>query len=159
MEVECKDEDFQVVTDEPVPDFAELAATALDNAGIDPAERLRLANNAAADRQEARLPDIVESDADEVVYEITFDFPDAGLGNNVVPPDPLLQAWLAMLGFVSVSSTTQTTDIFVLTPTCCKCRPDTLATFCYVGQYFGCQCRVGEFCRQHNFLHVGKNQY
>jgi hypothetical protein len=91
VELECKDEDFQVVTNEPVPDFTQLAATALDNAGIDPAKRLHLANNAAADRQEAQLPAIVEADADEVVYKITFDFQDAELGNNVVPPGPPLQ--------------------------------------------------------------------
>jgi hypothetical protein len=45
-------------------------------------------------RQQAGVavpPAIVEANADKVVYEITFDLPDAGLGNNVVPPDPLLQ--------------------------------------------------------------------
>ncbi len=36
-------------------------------------------------------PAIVEADADKVVKKITFYLPDAGLGNNVVPPDPLLQ--------------------------------------------------------------------
>jgi hypothetical protein len=36
-------------------------------------------------------PAIVEADVDKVVYEITFDLPVAGLGNNVVPPDPPLQ--------------------------------------------------------------------
>jgi hypothetical protein len=91
VELEYKDEDFQVVTDEPVPDFAELAATALDNGGIDPDERLCLANNATANRQVAVPPAIVEADADKVIYKITFDLPDAGLGNNVVPPDPPLQ--------------------------------------------------------------------
>jgi hypothetical protein len=35
---------------------------------------------------------------------------------------------------------------FWLSLTCCECRPNTLVTFCYVGQYFGCQCCVGEFC-------------
>ncbi len=91
MELECEDEDFQVTTNEPVPDFTELAATALDNARIDPAKCLRLANNAASDRHEVWLPAIVEAYADKVVYKITFDLPDAGLGNNVVPPNPPLQ--------------------------------------------------------------------
>jgi hypothetical protein len=91
MELEYEDEDFQVVTNEPVPDFTELAAMALDNAGIDPGECLRLANDATANRQVAVPPAIVEADADKVVYEITFNLPDAGLGNNVVPPDPPLQ--------------------------------------------------------------------
>ncbi len=48
---------------------------------------------------------------------------------------------------------------FCLSPTCHKCWPDTLATFCYVGPYFGCQCRVREFCCRHIFLHVSRNQY
>ena len=43
VELEYKDKDFQVMTNEPVPDFTELAATALDNAGIDPDKRLHLA--------------------------------------------------------------------------------------------------------------------
>jgi hypothetical protein len=59
--------------------------------GINPNKCLHLANNAAAIRQVVVPPAIVEANADEVVYEITFDLPDAGLGNNVVPPDPLLQ--------------------------------------------------------------------
>jgi hypothetical protein len=48
---------------------------------------------------------------------------------------------------------------FCLLPTCRECWPDTLATFCYVGQYFGCQCRVGEFCCRYIFLYVSRNQY
>jgi hypothetical protein len=43
---------------------------------------------------------------------------------------------------------------FCLSPTCPKCRPDTLATFCYVGHFFGCRRRVGETCCRHTFLHV-----
>ncbi len=48
---------------------------------------------------------------------------------------------------------------FCLSPTCCECWLNTSATFCYVGQYFGCQCCVGEFCCWHNFLHVSRNQH
>ncbi len=91
MELEYKYKDFQVVTDEPVPDFAELAATALDNAGIGPNECLHLANDATANRRVAGPPAIVEANADKVVYEITFDLPNVVLENNVVPPDPPLQ--------------------------------------------------------------------
>ena len=84
-------EDFQVVTDEPSPDFEDLAAMALDNAGIIPADHLRRANLAAEqalDRKaHARRPALVEADEDEVVYKLTFDLPDAGLG-NLVPPEP-----------------------------------------------------------------------
>ncbi len=49
VELESKLEDDQVITDEPEPDFAALAAAALANAGIDPQDRLRsaqAANNA-----------------------------------------------------------------------------------------------------------------
>jgi hypothetical protein len=91
VELEYKDKDFQVVTNEPIPDFAELATTALDNAGINPDKLFRLANDTNTNRRAVGPPAIVEADADKVVYEITFDLLDAGLGNNVVPPDPPLQ--------------------------------------------------------------------
>jgi hypothetical protein len=78
VELKYKDEDFQVMTNEPVPDFTELAAMALDNAGTNPNKRLHLASYATANRQVAGSSAIVEANADEVVYEITFDLPDAG---------------------------------------------------------------------------------
>ncbi len=83
MLLEDEEADLQVVTDKPEPDFAELAATALDNAGID-------ANNCLQATQQAPLPRpglaLIEATDDKIVYEITFDIPDAGLAaNNVVP--------------------------------------------------------------------------
>ena len=49
---------------------------------------------------------------------------------------------------------------FCLSPTCWKCRPDTPATFSYVGQFFGCQRCVSETCCRHTlFLPVRRNQY
>jgi hypothetical protein len=48
---------------------------------------------------------------------------------------------------------------FCLSPTCRKCRPDTSATFCYVGNFFGCRGYVGETCCQHTLLRVHRNQY
>ncbi len=90
VELECEEEEFQVVTDKPVLDFANLAAMALDNAGIDPNEQLRQANNAVAIRPEGQAPALVEPDEGKVVYKITFNLPDSGLGNNVVPPKPPL---------------------------------------------------------------------
>ena len=48
---------------------------------------------------------------------------------------------------------------FCLSPTCRKCRPDTSATFCYVGKFFGCQGYVGETCCRHTLLRVHRNQY
>ena len=80
-----KDEeaDLHVVTDEPESDFAELAAAALDNAGIN-------ANGCLLAVQQATLPypgpALIKTNDDEIMYEITFDMPDVGLvANNVVP--------------------------------------------------------------------------
>ncbi len=84
MELESKEVDYAAVTDEPVPNFEQLAATALNNAGIDPQDRLRAAQAAAG----RTGPTLVEADDNKIVYEITFDLPDAGLdGGNVVPND------------------------------------------------------------------------
>ncbi len=41
----------------------------------------------AAPAADAQLPEIVEANDEEVVYEIMFDLPDAGLKDDVVPPD------------------------------------------------------------------------
>ncbi len=61
-----------------------MAATALNNAGIDPQDRLRAARVAAG----RTGPTLVEAKDNEIVYEITFDLPDAGLdGGNVIPND------------------------------------------------------------------------
>lgn len=46
-----------------------------------------------------------------------------------------------------------------LLPTCWVCWLDTLATFCYVGQFFGCLCHVSETYCQHTILHACRNQY
>jgi hypothetical protein len=76
-------DDDQVVTDEPKPDFAELAATALENAGINLQDRLRAAQQVA---DMTLGPAVIKADQDQIVYEITFDLPDAGLaGANIVP--------------------------------------------------------------------------
>ena len=61
----------------------ELATAALDNAGID-------ANDCLQAAQRATLPHpgpaLIKANDDKIVYEITFDMPDAGLvANNVVP--------------------------------------------------------------------------
>jgi hypothetical protein len=82
------DENFQVVTDDDSqPDFAEMAAAALDNAGINAHDRIQ-----AAQHPPNPGPAVVEADNNkiehnnEIVYEITFDMPDDGLvGNNVIP--------------------------------------------------------------------------
>ena len=86
--------DFQVMTDEPKPDFEDLAAAALNNAGIDTADRLRaatVATEAAAaapiqPQQDSRH--LIEADPDEIVYEIIVEFLDAGLLPGLVPDAP-----------------------------------------------------------------------
>ncbi len=84
VELKSKEVDYAAVADEPVPDFEQLAATALDNASIDPQDCL-CAAWAAAGRTG---PTLVEAEDDKIVYEITFDLLDAGLdGGNVVPND------------------------------------------------------------------------
>ncbi len=83
VELEREIKDDQAVTDKPEADFAELAAAALKNAGIDPQDRLRSVQ-AAMDAPPG--PTLIEADADKILYEITFDLPDAGLvGPGTVP--------------------------------------------------------------------------
>jgi hypothetical protein len=82
VELKCELADDQVVTDEPEPNFAELAAAALENAGIDPHDRLQSAQATAVARPQE--PALIEADNDEIVYEIILDLPDAGL----IQPDP-----------------------------------------------------------------------
>jgi hypothetical protein len=91
VELESEEEDFQEVTDKPTPDFANLAATALENAEIDPNERICQAREAMADvALGVRLPAIVKANEDKVMYKITFHLPDAGLGMNAIPPDYII---------------------------------------------------------------------
>ncbi len=91
VELESQEADYAAVTDDPEPDFKQLATAALDNAGIDPQDRLCMAQavqaaGAAGSAQGG--PALVEVNEDKIVYEIKFDFLDAGLaGGNVVPDD------------------------------------------------------------------------
>jgi hypothetical protein len=71
-----QEQDFQPLTDDPEPDFRDLAGDALYNAGIDTDEALRRAQ--LGDTPPG--PAMVEANEDELVYELTFDLPDAGLG-------------------------------------------------------------------------------
>ena len=50
------EEDFQVVTKEPAPDFKTLAAAALENAGINTREHLHAAQDAAEGDHSERAP-------------------------------------------------------------------------------------------------------
>ncbi len=91
--LEEEEYDFQVVTDEPEPDFEDLAAAALDNAGIDTADRLRTARVAAAAAVAVPLqpqdgPCLIEAKPDKMVHEIIVELPDAGLLLGLVPDAP-----------------------------------------------------------------------
>jgi hypothetical protein len=84
VELESKEVIYAAVMDEPVPNFEQLAAAALDNAGIDPQDCLCAARAAAGKTG----PTLVEANDDEIVYKITFNLQDAGLDEgNVVPND------------------------------------------------------------------------
>ncbi len=73
---EEEERDFTPVTDEPEADFRELAGAALHNAGINADDRIRAALGAAAEHS---APAVIESNEDKLVYEVTFELPDAGL--------------------------------------------------------------------------------
>ncbi len=56
--------------------FCELAGAALHNAGINADNHIRAALGAAAEHS---APAVIESNEDELMYEVTFELPDAGL--------------------------------------------------------------------------------
>ena len=121
VELESDKVDFSAVTDDPEPDFEQLAAAALDNAGINPQDRLHAAQAAhtaaeaaraaAAAAFEQRGPALVEANQNEIVYKITFDLPDAGLiGGNAVPPPPAPGATIIDMANDTVEFLTDTAD-------------------------------------------------
>ena len=77
VELEAEEREYQTITDEPEPDFRDLAGEALHNAGID-------TNAMIWDAQGDAVPQTpgpaLTADKDEVMYGLTFDLPDAGLG-------------------------------------------------------------------------------
>ena len=81
VELESEERDFQTVTDEPKPDFRDLAGMALHNAGINANEMIRNAQ-AQGEHAQAPGPALIDSDKDKIVYELTFNLPDAGLNGN-----------------------------------------------------------------------------
>jgi hypothetical protein len=105
--LEDKDIDLQVVTDDPEPGFVELAAAALDNAGINAHDRLQ-----AAQREPGPTngPTLIEADNDKIVYEITFNMPDAGVpvDHNAPPGGPAAVATVHDLATETVDFLTET---------------------------------------------------
>jgi hypothetical protein len=90
VELESEETDCAAVTDEPEPDFEQLATTTLDNAGIDPQDCLCAAQAAAAAAPLRAGPALVEANDNKIIYKITFDLPNAGLaGGNVIQDDAL----------------------------------------------------------------------
>jgi hypothetical protein len=84
VELEAEEAAFQTVEDEPDPLFEELAAAALDNVGINSQEQLRSACAADENRRAEISPAMIEPEEDEIVYEITFNMPDAGLQGGIL---------------------------------------------------------------------------
>ena len=84
--LEEQEQDFQPLTDEPEPDFRDLAGDALYNAGIDTDEALRRAHLGNTPPG----PAMVEGGDNELVYKLTFDLPDAGLGPTQGNPTMIL---------------------------------------------------------------------
>ncbi len=126
VELESEEADFSAVTDDPEPDFKQLAAAALDNAGINPQDRRHAAQAAhtAAEAAQAGAaaaighqgPALVEANQDEIVYKITFDLPDAGLiGGNAFPandpPPPTPGETIMDMANDTVEFLTDSTDI------------------------------------------------
>ncbi len=94
VELISKEDDYPAITEEPEADFQHLAAAALDNAGINTVAWLCAARDladAAAIGIALQNPRaaLVEANKDKIVYEITFDLPDAGLEPDIehtIPP-------------------------------------------------------------------------
>ena len=78
VELESEERDYQMITDEPVPDFRDLSRAVLHNAGVDANKMIW---NAQGEHVHVTGPALIEADEDEIVYELTFDLPDAGLTN------------------------------------------------------------------------------
>ena len=86
VELEVEEHDYQTIADEPEPDFRNLAGAGLHNAGID--ANAMIWNARGGNILPAGGPTLIEADKDKIVYELTFDLPDAGFGVPEVD-DPL----------------------------------------------------------------------
>ncbi len=88
MILEDEIDNDQVVTDKPEPDFAKRAATDLNNASINPQDRLRSIQEQHDVAQGPIGLAPVKYNQDKIVYKIAFNLPNAGLaGDNVIPED------------------------------------------------------------------------
>jgi hypothetical protein len=89
--LEDKEDSTPVVIEEEEPDFQDLAAQALENARIDTEECIWAANNLPPAALLQDGPALVEDNNDKIVYELTFNLLDAGLGviESNIPPAEL----------------------------------------------------------------------
>ena len=79
VELESEEQDFQTVTDEPEPNFCDLAGAVMYNAGIEANEMIR---NAQDGHAQAPGPALIDADKDKIIYKLTFDLLDAGLNGT-----------------------------------------------------------------------------
>ncbi len=93
------------ITENPTPSFKDLAVHALDNAGINREDMLWAAHRWVDHKHMPNPgPAIICANNNEIVYEITFDHPDASLqGDNAVPPDNAMEAALNTPAVVTAS--------------------------------------------------------
>ncbi len=83
MELKAEERDFTPVSDEPEADFRELVAAALHNAEINMEEQLWAVREGASNVPvNVHQPAVVKANEDEIVNEITFDFPNARLSGE-----------------------------------------------------------------------------
>jgi hypothetical protein len=81
VELDEEEREFQMILNEPEPDFRDMTAAALYNAGIDGDKTIRAgrARALAAAHVVQRGAAVVEANENELVYEIKFDVPDEGV--------------------------------------------------------------------------------
>jgi hypothetical protein len=96
VELTSKEDDYPAILEEPEVDFQHLAAAAPDNAGINTVAQLRTTRDLADAATIGIAPQnsraaLIEVDKDKIVYEITFNLPDAGLELDIEPTIPPVQ--------------------------------------------------------------------
>ncbi len=117
VELESEETGFEVITEEPEPNFRELAAAALENAGINQDSRLWAAREFPAFNVSARLA-LVEANDDKIVCKITFDLLDAGLTGGMVPQDAAAHEAVAVNNMGNATG-----DVFTNDGTDTRCYP------------------------------------
>jgi hypothetical protein len=79
VDLEEVEQEYQMVMDEPKPDFWDIVGAALHNAGINAEDMLHAARAQAADKAQRQGLALVEADEDKIVYKISSNLPNAGL--------------------------------------------------------------------------------